>query len=73
MRIHCELWYIIPDMSMKHHTPSDDGLDLTMKGTQHIMFDYCYIPLGTYFKLSAQAGFMSNFQKIPLFMFLVHR
>ena len=24
-----------------------------MKGTLNIMFDYCYIPLGTYFKLGS--------------------
>ena len=33
--------------------PSVDGLDLTMKGTIIVMFDCCYIPLGTYFKLCA--------------------
>ena len=28
-------------------SPSADGLDLTMKGTLNVMFDYCFIPLGT--------------------------
>ena len=36
--------------------PPADGLDLTMRGTLNVMFDYCSIPLGTYFKLGAQAG-----------------
>ena len=36
-----------------------------MKGTLNVMPDYCSIPLGTYFKLGAQAGFLSNFEKSP--------
>ena len=47
------------------HNPPADGVDLTMKGTLNAMFDYCYIPLGTYLKLSAQAGFRSSFEKSP--------
>ena len=44
-----------------------DGLDLTMYGTPNGMFCYCYIglPIGTYFKLGAQAGILSNFEKSP--------
>ena len=49
--------------------PPADGLDLTMKGTLNVMVDYCYIPLGTYFKLGAQAGFLSNFGKSPYLRF----
>ena len=49
--------------------PPADGLDLTMRGTLNIMFDYCSIPLSTYFKLGAQAGFLSNFEKSPYLCF----
>ena len=49
--------------------PSADGLDLTMEGTLNVMFDYCYIPPGTYFTLRAQAGFLSNFGKSPYLCF----
>ena len=51
------------------YDPPADGLDLTMKGTLNVMFDYCSIPLGTYFKLGAQAGFLSNFEKSPYLCF----
>ena len=40
-----------------------------MRGTLNVMFDYCSIPLGTYFKLGAQAGFLSNFEKSPYLCF----
>ena len=50
-------------------SPSADGLDLTMKGTLNVMFDYCSIPFGTYFKLGAQARFLSNFEKSPYLCF----
>ena len=49
--------------------PPADGLDLTMRGTLNVMFDYCPIPLGTYFKLGAQAGFLSNVEKSPYLCF----
>ena len=52
-------------------SPSADGSDLTMKGTLNVMFDYCSIPLGTYFKLGAQARFLSNFEKSPYLCFSV--
>ena len=50
-------------------SPSADGLDLTMKGTLNVMFDYCSILLDTYFKLGAQARFLSNFEKSPFLCF----
>ena len=49
--------------------PPADGLDLTMKRTLNAMFDYCSMPLGAYFKLGAQAGFLSNFEKSPYLCF----
>ena len=51
------------------YSPSADELDLTMKGTFNVMFDYCSIPLGTYIKLGAQARFLSNFEKSPYLCF----
>ena len=54
-------------------TPSADGLDLTMKGTLNVMFDYCSIPIGSYFKLGAQAGFLSNWEKSPYLCFCCPR
>ena len=49
--------------------PPADGLDMTMRGTLNVMFDYCSIPLCTYLKLGAQAGFLSNFEKSPYLCF----
>ena len=51
------------------YSPLADGLDLTMKGTLNVMFDYCSIPLATYFKPGAQVRFLSNFEKSPYLCF----
>ena len=40
-----------------------------MEGTLNVIFDYCSIPLGTYFKLGAQAGVLSNFKELPYLCF----
>ena len=51
------------------YNPPAGGLDLTMKCTLNVIFDYGSIPLGTYLKLDAQAGFLSNFEKSPFLCF----
>ena len=33
------------------YNPSADGLALTLKGTLNFIFDYYYIPLGSYVRL----------------------
>ena len=60
---------MINDKRYKMISPSADGLDLTMKGTLNVMFDYCSISLDTYFKLGAQARLLSNFEKSPYLCF----
>ena len=64
------VWFsVMPLVPPKGNTLSAEGLDLTMKGTLNVMFDYCSIPIGTYFKFGAQAGFLSNFEKSPYLCF----
>ena len=60
-RLACKIYTIF--------NPPADGLDLNMKGTLNVMFDYCSILLGTYFKLGAQAGLLSNFEISPYLCF----